>query len=146
MRILEFSDWLLLSNTELTEAYSEEELENHCNCPWCRNFYQTVDVYYPDLRYFLSRFGLKLEAPESLLPITKDLYQASYVVEGRIIRKGTEPIFVNDLPIMPEQEPETESFILNIGLMKLPWVLDEDQDSVSPPVGVLEYFIELNRS
>ena len=132
--ILEFSDWLLLSDNESNAAYSIEEAQQHCTCAWCRNFYETVDKRYPGLRYFLSRFGLDIEAPETLQPITPELYQASYVAEGKILRQGSEPIFIDGLPITVEPDIEPDAFYLHVGLMELPWVLEENPNDLSFPV------------
>jgi hypothetical protein len=87
-----------------------------------------VDLAYPDLRYFLRKFGVNIEAPDSLLPVTTELYQAVYPVTGKILRSGSQPIFVSDLPITVEQETggEEDIFLLNTGLMNLPWVLEEE--------------------
>ena len=139
MKVLDFSDWLMLVNNEMTAIYSKEELDSHCTCPWCRNFYLTVDAQYPNLRYFLSQFGLMIEAPESLLPITNDLVQASYTVEGRILRHGCEPIFIDGVAITPEPEVDCEAFTLQLGLMELPWVLEEDKKDASSPCGIFGF-------
>jgi len=138
--ILEFSDWLLLSDNETNAAYSVEEAQQHCTCPWCRNFYNTVDKRYPGLRYFLSRFGLDVEAPESLQPITPELYQASYVADGKILRQGSGPIFIDDLPITIEPDVEPDAFYLHVGLMNLPWVLEEDPRTLELPNGANDIF------
>ena len=138
--ILEFSDWLFLVNVESNKTYSTEEAESHCTCTWCRNFYRTVNHAYPDLRYFLSRFGLDIEAPESLQPITPELYQASYIAEGKILRQGSEPIYINELPITVEPCDEPEYFELQVGLMKLPWVMKEDPATLPTPAGLPDLF------
>ena len=138
--ILEFSDWLLLSNNDSNAAYSTEEAEQHCTCPWCRNFYKTVDKAYPGLRYFLSRFGLDIEAPETLQPITQEMYQATYVAEGKILRQGSEPIYIDGLPITVEPDIEPDVYYLHVGLMKLPWVLLEDPNELPLPSGTGDIF------
>ena len=138
--ILEFADWLFLVNVEDNTTYSTEEAEQHCTCHWCRNFYRTVDHAYPGLRYFLSKFGLDIEAPESLQPFSPELYQASYVAEGKILREGSEPIFVGELPVTVERDADPDSFILNLGLMQLPWVMKEDPCSLPVPDGGVDLF------
>ena len=138
--ILEFSDWLILSDNDSNAAYSTEEAEHHCTCAWCRNFYETVDKQYPGLRYFLSRFGLDIEAPESLQPITPQLYQATYVADGKILRQGSEPIYVDGLPITVEPDIEPDTFNLHVGLMNLPWVLEEDPNEIPFPSGTSDLF------
>ena len=112
--ILEFSDWLFLVDVGENQTYSNQEAQEHCTCAFCRNFYRTVDLAYPDLRYFLRKFGVNIEAPDSLLPVTTELYQAVYPVAGKILRSGSQPIFVSDLPITVEQENggEEDIFLL----------------------------------
>ena len=136
---LQFSDWFIVLNTELNVVNSAEERENHCVCPWCRNFYRTVDAAYPDLRCFLSKFGAHIEAPESLQPVTKELYQATYCVEGKILRYGSEPIFVDDLPITIESDEQFGVLLIQVGLMNLPWVLEEKQEEIAFPSGSFEW-------
>ena len=133
---LEFSDWLFAADIPANRLYSAEERECRCNCAYCRNFYKTVDGKYPNLRYFLSRFGMDLEAPESLVPITHEVYQGSYIVQGRILRNGSLPIFVDDIAITAEDDAESGFFTLHIGLMNLPWVLSEDPRQLTPPVSL----------
>lgn len=127
---LEFSDWLFFADVPANRLYSAEESAERCNCAWCRNFYQTVDKAYPNIRYFLSRFGMSIDAPVSLNPITTKLYQASYSVQGKILKQGSNPIFVDEIAITAEPDSEPDYFILDLGLMELPWVLNEP----SPPL------------
>ena len=134
--ILEFSDWLFAADIPANQLYCAEEKESHCTCAYCRNFYKTVDRKYPNLRYFLSRFGMDLEAPESLVPITHEVYQGAYIVQGRILKKGSTPILVDDIAITAEEDVEPGYFTLNLGIMNLPWVLNEDPSQLTPPISV----------
>lgn len=136
--ILEFSDWLFVVDVPANRLYCAEEAEDRCNCAYCRNYFKSVDKYYPNLRYFVSRFGMDLETPETLVPLTHMVYQSSYIVQGRILRKGCAPILVDDVAITAEEDTEPGYFTLNIGLMNLPWVLDEDPAMLSPPISVEE--------
>ena len=131
--ILEFSDWMFFADVENTKSYSAQELAEHCTCGYCENFYKVIDKTYPNLRYFLSRFGADIEAPDSLIPITSELYQASYAIQGKIIRKGSEPIWVHDVAITMEDTEEPDWFLIQLGVMNLPWVLDQDPDSIPKP-------------
>lgn len=81
---------------------------------------------------------MDLETPETLVPITHELYQSSFIVQGKILRKGSLPIFVDDVAITAEDDTETGYFTLNLGLMNLPWVLEDDPASLAPPVSVRE--------
>lgn len=136
--ILEFHDWIFFVDVESTKVYAAEELLEHCTCAYCRNFYQVVDSIYPNLRYFLSRFGANIEAPESFTPITSDLYQATYVVQGKIIRKGSEPIWVHDIAITVDDYEEPDFFLIQFGIMKLPWILEQSLDTVPKPYGLTD--------
>ncbi len=142
---LEFADWLIYADTDATRTYSAEEAAAHCTCGYCLNFYQAVDKAYPNLRYFLSRFGVDIEAPESLIPITPELYQASYVVQGKILRNGSEPIWVHDIAVTLEEDSEPDWFILNLGLMNIPWVLSQHPDTVPKPYGLSDMLADLKQ-
>jgi len=141
--ILEFSDWLLFVDLDSTRAYCAEEAANHCTCGYCRNFYGVIDRAYPDLRYFLSRFGVDIEAPEALIPITDELYQASYVVQGKILRVGSEPIWIHDIAVTLENDEEPDWFVINLGIMKLPWILPQSPDTVPKPYGLSDLLSDI---
>ena len=129
---LEFADWLMYLDKPATRTYHAQEAQDRCQCQYCKNFYQSVDAIYPDLRYFLSRFGVDIETPESLIPITAELYQASFAVQGKILRFGSDPIWVNGIAVTAE-EYESESFLLQIGLMNIPWTMPQSPDTLPVP-------------
>lgn len=135
---LEFSDWLIYADKEATRTYYAEESDDRCTCGYCRNFCASVDTVYPALRYFLSKFGADIEVPESLIPITPELYQASYLAEGKILRFGSEPIWVNGIAVTIEEDSEQGWFIINLGLMTLPWVVSDDPHSIPAPYGLAD--------
>ena len=142
---LEFADWLIYADVESNRTYAKQELSEHCLCAFCKNFYNTVDRHYPNVRYFLSKFGLEIEAPDSLIPIPERLYQVSYEAEGRVLRWGSEPIQVGELPITIEEDTENGLILLNLGLMELPWSLDESPDSVKKPDGIPDLFASFRK-
>ena len=76
--ILEFADWVFNVDTDATREFYFEEFENRCECNFCKNFFATVDMFYPDLRHFLGKFHIDPGVPEALLPFRPTLYQASY--------------------------------------------------------------------
>ena len=136
--ILEFSDWLIYADVEATRTYCAEEAEDRCNCGYCKNFYASVDTRYPDLRFFLSKFGVDIQVPDSLVPLTPELYQASFVVQGKILRVGSDPIWVNNVAITLEEDTEQNCFIINLGLMNIPWTLQEDPKNFPKPYGLTD--------
>ncbi len=140
---LEFSDWLIYADKEATCTYCAEESADRCNCGYCRNFYAAVDSVYPNLRYFLSKFGVDMEAPESLIPITPELYQASYMVQGKILRLGSEPIWIDNIAITLEESCEPEWFVINLGLMNIPWILEEDPKHIPKPYGLSDILADI---
>lgn len=143
--ILEFSDWLFFADIDSTRAYAEEEVSEHCTCAYCRNYYQVVDKAYPNLRYFLSRFGIHIEAPEALTPITSELYQATYVAQGKILRKGSEPIWIHDIAVTVEEDSEPNWFLIHLGIMKLPWVLAESPNTIPKPYGLSDMLADIKK-
>ena len=141
--ILEFSDWIFNVDTQATQEYYFEELPNRCECTFCRNYFATVDMLYPGLRSFLKKFQIDLGVPEILLPFKSTLYQASYYGIGQILRFGTTPIQLDEITVVAEEGEEQNTFLLHIGLMDLPWVLEEDPSGEETPSAMRDFFTTL---
>ncbi len=138
--LLNFGDWQFDVDMTATMAYSAQEAADHCDCAYCRNYYQAAD---PQLRTLLGSFGVDLEAPDELMPY--DLpgqmqYDAYYAVAGKILRAGGMPILAGNARIVP-LSPEDLSvntgipepyFLLNVSVT-FPWVLDEPMQEVLSP-------------
>lgn len=144
--ILKIDDWEFDIDMERTMAYSAEEAAGHCDCAYCRNFYAVVDVDYPELRPFLAKFGIDLDAPDELMPYdcAGDMhYDGIYMVSGKILQRGSKPLLdrgcltvearpYEDGPHVPHCCPEP-NFALDVGTVILPWVLDEPmEETISP--------------
>ena len=139
--ILTVGQWQLLVDRETTAAYSEQEAAEHCQCGFCRNFYSAIDGVYPKLRPFLAQFGVNIEAPDELIPYTPTAYQACYSVAGMILREGSADYSLDGLSIRmitPEDVDVNTGitdpyFFISVGLIELPWILDEPVEAVSSP-------------
>ena len=140
--ILQIEDWTFDVDVGKTMEYSAAEAAEHCDCGYCRNYYRAVDSVFPGLRPFLARFGVDVEAPDTLYPydLQKDRmwYEGEYAVFGRILRAGENAVYNGEtgqmqiIPI-PVDSGEPSSFVLSIEGAELPWLLDEHmQDVVSP--------------
>lgn len=146
--ILQISDWKFDIDIAQTMEYSGAEAAEHCDCAYCRNFYAAVDTQYPELRPFLVQFGIKIEAPDELMPYDyegKMYYDGAYMVCGRIIQSGEKPMIIRDVCICATAGNSPSDaidfnhncpepcFALDISTIVLPWVLDEPmEETVSP--------------
>lgn len=145
--ILQVADWIFEVDIDATMSYSAGIWEDHCACGYCRNFYETLNGAYPQLALFLNQFGMNSLTPEELSPIEPTLYMASYCISGTVIKNGIYPIDLDGvvLSVALEADPLYEPcfgkpfFVLNTGLLELPWVLDEDMDEVISPANEPEY-------
>ena len=146
MRML-LADWEFDVNIELTMELSADQASDHCMCGYCRNFYASIDSVCPTARRFLARFGLDIEGPDELCPIEPTIYEASYIVQGSILRAGTVPLRIDNIPLqiltadaadMATEHP-APYFVLRMGLIELPWVLDEPMDEVLSPTNEESY-------
>lgn len=134
--ILEIDNWKFDIDLTSTMEYSAKEAAEHCTCAYCRNFYTAIDDSHPELRPFLNRFGIDIEAPEELMPFDPTVYLASYCVKGRILSHGSHPIMIGGIRILPEREDEgvwADRFCLWVGPFLMPWVLDEPMEEVVSP-------------
>ncbi len=147
--ILKIDDWVFDVDVTATMAYSALEAAEHCDCGFCRNFYAAIDRHYPELRPFLTQFGIDVEAPDAMTPTpySNDYigYDPEYIVIGRLKQAGSFEIDCGKLHILAQTPlkgtypydrlpKDTQCFMLYIMDMSLPWVLPETMESVSSPV------------
>lgn len=146
--ILQMDDWEFDIDMERTMAHSAAEAAEHCTCAYCRNFYAAVDEYCPNLRPFLARFGIDIEAPDEQMPYDfqgEMYYDSVYMVCGRIVKIGAAPIGVDGVKVRPaagrgpsdaihlNHNCPVPCFALDVSTVILPWVLDEPmEETVSP--------------
>lgn len=139
--LLRFGQWRFVVDTQATAIYSQQEAQGHCLCGYCRNFYQGVDIYYPNLRPFLQRFGVNAEAPDELIPYEPTDYDGLYAVSGTIETAGELPICVDGLQVTAEDAQQAKvntglkspCFVLKVQGIHIPWLLDEPEEQVVSP-------------
>lgn len=142
--ILKIDDWIFDIDPEKTMEHSSFAVNSHCTCGYCENYYRSVETVYPELRPFLERFFADIQGPSEMYPIEPTLYLLGYKVNGRILRFGCGPILVEQVPVMP-QLLDDEHFMLEVGEMELPWVMDEDMDEVLSPANEPEFLERMYR-
>lgn len=142
--ILKIDDWIFDIDPEKTMEHSSFAVNSHCTCGYCENYYRSVEMAYPELRPFLERFFADIQGPSEMYPIEPTLYLLGYKVNGRILRFGCGPILVEQVPVMP-QLLDDEHFMLEVGEMELPWVMDEDMDEVLSPANEPEFLERMYR-
>ena len=146
--VLRIDDWVFDVDVAATMAYSATEAAGHCDCGYCRNFYSALDEIHPELRPFLTQFGIDAEAPDAMspVPMSEDtvLYEPEYIVIGRLLKKGEYEIDCGRAHILAEVPEKgtypydllpkgTPCFMLYVMDLMLPWVLPEAMDCVSSP-------------
>lgn len=136
--LLQFGDWKFQvdvnATSERTRAYSFD----HCECGYCKNFYDTVDQTYPQLRPALEQFGIHLEGPCELMPFEPTLMLACYRVDGSIEQWGHSTLYVSGIPLLPEAG-EDGTFLLWVGEMRIPWEQEETPEDVVSPANLPEF-------
>lgn len=145
--ILQISDWIFDVDIPATMEYSAHIASDPCCCGYCRNFRETLDNAYPQLRIFLEEFGMNSLTPEEMSPIEPTLCMVSYCIGGSVLKRGIYPIDLGGVVLSVPEEPDplynppcgTPFFVFNTGLLELPWVLDEDMDEVISPANEPEY-------
>lgn len=136
--LLEIGDWKfevdVLATSERTRQYSFD----HCECGYCKNFYDTVDSAHPYLRESLFRFGIHLEGPCELMPFEPTLMLACYRVDGHIVQWGRSTLTIHGIPVVPESGDE-RTFLLWVGEIEIPWVQEFSAESVVSPANLPEF-------
>ena len=150
---IELADWILNVDVPLTMELSVNQAKEHCDCGYCRNFYAAVDAACPNLRSFLMQFGLAIDGPDELCPFEPTIYEATYIVQGSIVQYGKQNLSIDGIPLyirssadsdMCTEHPEPY-FTLCIGLMELPWLLEEPMHEVVSPANEEEYLQRMEK-
>lgn len=142
--ILRVGEWVLDVYIERTLEYYAEESAQRCDCAYCRNFSASVDAEYPQLRPFLAQFGIDIDTPDESMPYDqpgKMWYENIYSVCGQILEgdQTVQTIQGVDVELSAENTREIPSsapspcFYLNVGMIQLPWILDEPMDETISP-------------
>lgn len=142
--ILKIDDWLFDIDPEKTKEHSSFAFQTHCTCGYCANYYRAVDAAYPGLRPFLERFFVEIQGPSEMYPFEPMLCLIGYKVNGKILEFGREPMMVNGVPVMPVPL-DGQRFLLEVGELPLPWVLEEDMDEVISPANEPEFLENMYR-
>lgn len=138
METISIADWRFRVDISATEEHTLNNSTDHCLCPYCRNFYETVDAAHPRLRGVLAGFGVVLDGPSEVMPLQHDLILACYRVHGEILRRGNLRLFVDDVPLIPEAGEEG-TFLLWTGPMELPWMQKTAPEDVVSPANEPEF-------
>lgn len=140
--IVKIDEWVFDVDMTATMEYSAAEAAEHCTCAYCRNYYAAVDQYYPELRSFLARFGLDIEAPDRMSPLDYSIediaYDPMFYVFGKIIQPGIYEMSAGLANIVAMPIDDTldgkACFQLDVYEVRLPWVLDEPFEGGVPAV------------
>ena len=142
--ILKIDDWVFDIDVEKTREHSSFALDSHCTCGYCENYYRSVQLVCPELSSFLEQFCVEIQGPSEMFPFEPTLCLLGYKVFGRIRQFGREPMMVNGIPVMPIPREEG-LFLLEVGEINLPWVLEEDMDEVISPANEPEFLENMYR-
>lgn len=136
MKTIEIDDWKFSVDIEKTKEYYKTH--SLCECAYCRNFYSQIDEKLPELKKFLSEFGVDVSRPDENssveLETSIDYLSVDYTVCGEIIEVGKYEIdiydnlflsiVVNDDCVCPNEQTG-KYFTFTVFQIVLPWVLDE---------------------
>lgn len=142
--ILSIADWKFRVDVASTTERTIQNSLDHCLCPYCRNYYETVDITHPRLRQVLGKFGIAMEGPSEIMPLEPDVILACYRVQGAIEQFGETRIYLDEVRIFPEAGDQT-SFFLWVGALTLPWVQEEAMEDVISPANEPEFLERMAR-
>ena len=136
--ILKLGDWRFRINPEATAERTRKYSFEHCQCSYCKNFYDAIDIAYPELRPVMEQFGINLEGPCELMPFEPTLMLACYRVDGQILQWGKAKLSVKGVSLVPEAGDE-DTFLLWVGEVQLPWLQEEAAEDVVSPANLPEF-------
>lgn len=135
---LQFGDWIFDVDPAATGERTRKYSFDHCECGYCKNFYDTIDQAHPQLRPALEQFGIHLEGPCELMPFEPTLMLACYRVDGSIVQWGKSGLFTSGVPLIPEAGDD-DTFLLWVGELRIPWVQKEKPEDVVSPANFPEF-------
>ena len=136
--ILTFGDWQFDVDVDATRERTRKYSFEHCECGYCKNFYEVIDQAHPHLRPALDTFGINPEGPCELMPFEPTLMLACYRVDGQILKWGQSQMYASGIPLIPE-DGDSETFLLWVGEMPIPWVQAELPEDVVSPANLPEF-------
>lgn len=135
---LKLSDWLFQIDREATATHTLNNSQDHCMCGYCKNFYETVEVAYPEVCEFLKQFGIHVHGPSEVMPFEPNLILVCYRVHGEILEWGEQALNISGIMVLPETDVQ-DTFLLWVGEIPLPWVQQEDMEEVISPANLPEF-------
>lgn len=142
--ILKIDDWIFHIDPVKTMEHSSFAFRSRCTCGYCENYYRAVELVCPELCSFLEQFYNHVQGPSEMFPFEPTLCLLGYKVFGQILQFGHGPMMVCGIPVMP-RPMEGELFMLEVGEIALPWVLEEDMDEVVSPANEPEFLENMYR-
>lgn len=136
--VIQLADWLFRVDKQATRERTTKNSLDHCECSYCKNYYDTVEMMHPKLSAFLGEFGINMAGPSELMPFEPTLMLACYRVQGQILEWGKSQLYVDDVQITPETGADG-TFLLWVGEMALPWVQEENVEDVVSPANLPEF-------
>lgn len=136
--VLKIGDWHFQVDVEATSERTRKYSYEHCQCGYCKNFYDAIDMAHPELRPVMEQFGVHLEGPCELMPFEPTLMLACYRVDGQILKWGKSQLSVKGVPLLPEAGDQ-ETFLLWVGELQLPWLQKEAVEDVISPANLPEF-------
>jgi hypothetical protein len=136
--LLQYGDWKFEVDADATLERTQKYSFDHCQCSYCKNFYEVIDQAVPQLRPALEPFGINLEGPCELMPFEPTLMLACYRVDGQIVQWGHSALYVQGVPLIPEAGDES-TFLLWVGEVRIPWNQEIPQEEVVSPANLPEF-------
>ena len=136
--ILEIADWRFQVDLEATLEHTTKNASDHCDCAYCRNYYEATDRCFPKLRSFLAEFGVNFDGPSELMPFEPTLMLACYRVHGDILTWGKAALSADGISVTPELA-DNGTFFLWVGEVLIPWLQEEAMEDVVSPANLPEF-------
>lgn len=127
-------------NIEKTrEYYKNPEV---CSCEYCKNFVSHVRAEYPEFSKYLESIGIDAEKPHECAPLYLEngVYHyalVQYVVIGSGEGFAPESIGGVEMRITdshPTVDTDDEFFVIETGMMALPWTGGDDEEDIGNTV------------
>ncbi len=120
--------------TKTKEYYEVLSPNDLCECDYCKNYVKQIKESYPLLAEYLQNLGVDIEKPFETAPGGPEAdgyikyFFAQYIILGD--SEGFCEVTIDSVEVSiadshPATDIEEEHFVVEIGLTRLKWVMDE---------------------
>lgn len=111
-----------------------KDLDDLCDCAYCRNYIREIKKSYPDLASFLEKIGVDIEKPFETMPGEPengfiDYFGVQYIIIGNkdeFSKTKLGEVTIDLAKSYPDPNLDCKYYVIELGPIKLEWTIGEE--------------------